>query len=553
LFSRETVVDALVHARRLTPFLATRVLSGTLSGLRFGGYRVLDRLSSGSLGVVFRGEHLELGQPVAIKALPLDPQLHPTAVDRFFTEVRILAKLDHPCVPKIYDAGRVAATQPGLPGYAYLVMELVAGGDLENFVYQNGLPTVTQACQWGQQAALGLQACHAAGFIHRDVKPSNLLLDEAQQLKLTDFGLAREFGSTRTAPQSLLGSVEFLAPEQLADASTVGESADVYSLGCTLFWLLSGQLPHPQQSTTALAMELIRQGTPRRLRSVAPEAPAPLDELLAKMLAHSPADRPRMATVAQSLTQFLEAEHVTPPHPACPHHDPLLKTLARQLDDLRAAVWHPWCLALQRHPVEGGEHPQRVAGYANLIATTLSRQADWILFSDRRAVIELTQACLLHDLGWLLMPGLLAEPAPEAGDAAHAAHAAHTQLGTALLQDLAQSYPDHFPGWRTTLAVVRHHHERWDGKGYPDRLKAGEIPAAARIAAVAIGYDDQRRQGHTHQEAVEQLRGDAGYRYDPAVVAAWLEIASSCQTLYDRSVGLRPEVTLPEQAASPGT
>src|SRR5256884_8159428 len=119
-------------------------------------------------------------------------------------------------------------------------MELVPGGDLERYVAEQGPRPVGQACEWVRQAASGLQEAHDRHLVHRDVKPSNLLLDEQGRVKLVDFGLVRQFSSRLTDPRVLLGSVEFMAPEQSHDPSGVGPAADVYGLGATLFWLPTG-------------------------------------------------------------------------------------------------------------------------------------------------------------------------------------------------------------------------------------------------------------------------------------------------------------------------
>src|SRR5439155_2677727 len=130
---------------------------------------------------------------------------------------------------------------PRQPALHYLVMELVPGGDLENHVCKHGVAPIARACEWARQAASGLQEAHDHHLIHRDLKPSNLLLTADGQVKLVDFGLARQFHSNLTDPSCLLGSVEFMAPEQSIDPSAVEGKADIYGLGATLFWMITGQ------------------------------------------------------------------------------------------------------------------------------------------------------------------------------------------------------------------------------------------------------------------------------------------------------------------------
>src|SRR5262249_12316535 len=147
----------------------------------------------------------------------------------------------------------------GLPELVYLVMELVDGGDLEQHVLRDGPCGVARACDYVRQAACGLQAAHDRHLIHRDLKPSNLLLTRYGQVKLVDFGLARQFSSRLTDPRALLGSVEFMAPEQSHDPSAVGRAADVYGLGATLFWLLTGEAPYPSTASVAAALRALQQ------------------------------------------------------------------------------------------------------------------------------------------------------------------------------------------------------------------------------------------------------------------------------------------------------
>src|SRR5690606_38907434 len=175
------------------------------------------------------------------------------------------------------------------------VMELVAGGDLEDYVYRRQAPLpVEQACELVRQAACGLQAAHDHHLIHRDLKPSNMLLTEQGQVKLVDFGLARQFCSTLTDPSALLGSLEFMAPEQSLDPTAVGVPADIYGLGATLFWLLTGQTPYPQTKRLSEALRALQNDPPRRARDFRPDIPEELDALIARMLSRDPRQRPAM-------------------------------------------------------------------------------------------------------------------------------------------------------------------------------------------------------------------------------------------------------------------
>jgi CheY-like chemotaxis protein len=204
-----------------------------------------------------------------------------------------------------------------MPALTYLVMELVSGGDLEQYVARNGPLSVAQACDWVRQAAQGLQAAHDMHVVHRDVKPSNLLLAAQGQVKLVDFGLVRQFRSQLTDPRALLGSVEFMAPEQSFDPSGVGPEADVYGLGATLFWLLSGEAPYPFMRNVGSALRALQRDPPRRLRELRPDVPAELDDLLACMLERDPARRPSPPlAVSTALAPFTVAPTTAAPPPA---------------------------------------------------------------------------------------------------------------------------------------------------------------------------------------------------------------------------------------------
>src|SRR5262249_41587975 len=158
----------------------------------------------------------------------------------------------------------------------YLAMELVSGGDLERYVTEHGPRPIPQACDWVRQAACGLQEAHDHHLIHRDVKPSNLLLTQAPegqsagQVKVGDFGLCRQFCSRLTDPRALLGSVDFISPEQSHDPSAVGAEADIYGLGATLFWLLTGEPPYPRAATLSAALRQLQNNPPRRVRELRP-------------------------------------------------------------------------------------------------------------------------------------------------------------------------------------------------------------------------------------------------------------------------------------------
>jgi serine/threonine protein kinase len=304
--SAEACGQALIEAGLLTPYQLEQILAGSTHGLVLGNYRVLGRLGAGGMGVVLLGEHTLMQRKVAIKVLPVDEDCPGRLLDRFYTEMRVLAQLHHPNIVLAYDSGFVSAP-PGLPHLLYLVMELIDGCDLERWVETNGPAPIGKACDWARQAACGLQEAHNHDLVHRDVKPSNLLLNQDGQIKLVDFGLVRNFAVRLTDPKAMLGTLDFMAPEQSTDPAGVGTHADIYALGATLFWLLTGESPYPVALTLADSLRQLQHTPARRLRTLRPDAPSELEAVLTRMLERDPLRRPPMAlAVMKALQPFLE-------------------------------------------------------------------------------------------------------------------------------------------------------------------------------------------------------------------------------------------------------
>jgi serine/threonine protein kinase len=298
----EALGNALVQARVLTQFQLDRILAGNTHGLVLGNYRVLDRLGAGAMGVVFLGEHVMMRRRVAIKVMPVDDDCRPERLERFYSEMRALAELNHPNIVMAYDSGRGTAV-PGQPMLLYLVMELVDGCNLEQYVFRDGVLPIGKACNWMRQAACGLQEAHNHRLVHRDVKPSNILLTRSEQIKLVDFGLVRHFAVRLTDPRCMLGTLDFMPPEQSIDPTSVGTHADIYALGATLFWLLTGEPPYPVATSVTAALEQLQYKPARRLRDLRPDAPVELDAVLARLLDRDPMRRP---PVALSVMKYLE-------------------------------------------------------------------------------------------------------------------------------------------------------------------------------------------------------------------------------------------------------
>ena len=303
------LVPLLVKDNLLTQFQAGRVESGKTFGLIVNNYRVLERLGAGSMGVVFKAEHVRLRKPVAIKILSPSYDQDERILSRFYSEIRAIARLQHPNIVAAIDAGATPEGGFESPSLHYLVMEYVPGQDLEEYVVDHGPLSVTKACDLMYQIASALEESHNHQLVHRDLKPSNVRVTPDGQAKLLDFGLTRHLQNRLTEPGLLIGTVDYMAPEQAQDATKVDIRADLYGLGGILYWCLTGKLPFP--STGNLAQNLARRqtGPPPALRKVRPELSAELDQVLSKLLAVKPEDRyatPRQ--VMQALLPFLKEE-----------------------------------------------------------------------------------------------------------------------------------------------------------------------------------------------------------------------------------------------------
>jgi putative two-component system response regulator len=292
------VLDILVASKLLTEFQAGRVKAGRLHGLILGNYRVFDRIGAGGMGVVYRGEHRQLRTSVAIKALHPAPDQSARTLARFFQEARAVSRLKHPNIVAAVDAGEEPSNGPDNPAIPYFVMEFVPGTDLERVAAAGPLP-VGFACHLIHQVADALIEAHRHGLVHRDIKPSNVIVTPEGQAKLLDFGLARFPGEerlTRTGAQ--LGTVGYMAPEQARNAHTVDARGDVFGLGATLFYTITGQAPFTDLPVYATA--------PPAARAIRPDVPSGLDAILSRMMAIDPAHRyPTAEAVMRALLPYL--------------------------------------------------------------------------------------------------------------------------------------------------------------------------------------------------------------------------------------------------------
>ena len=256
---------------------------------RIREYELIKKIGEGGMGAVYRARHTKLKREVAIKVLPVDKLSRPGAVARFEREMEAVGKLNHQNIVVAHDAGES-------DGQHFLVMELVDGTDLGVLAKQVGPLPIADACEIVRQAAIGLQHAHEHGMVHRDIKPSNLLLNTQGQVKILDLGLALfhgEVGEELTSTGQVMGTLDYLAPEQAEDTHSVDIRADIYSLGCTLYKLLCRTAPFgtdeyttPLKKLMAIANQPIPRITERR-----PDLPEDLVALIDRMLAKKVEDR----------------------------------------------------------------------------------------------------------------------------------------------------------------------------------------------------------------------------------------------------------------------
>jgi tRNA A-37 threonylcarbamoyl transferase component Bud32 len=278
------------------------------------GYTVLRELGRGGMGVVYEAIHAVMGRRVAVKLLHPELLRHSAAVARFHREVRAAARLAHRNLVTAFDAGQAGERH-------FLAMELVQGQSLADLLRRDGPLSVAEACRIVREAALGLAHAHQSGLIHRDIKPHNLMRTADGTVKVLDFGLAAltgdcPSGGCATAPNAVMGTPDYMAPEQAEDARRADARSDVYSLGCTLFHLLTGQTPFGAKSVLLKLLAHRGEAPPSACR-LRPEVPAALDAVLRRALAKRPAERFGSAgELALALALFTESG--CPPEKAAP-------------------------------------------------------------------------------------------------------------------------------------------------------------------------------------------------------------------------------------------
>jgi WD40 repeat protein/serine/threonine protein kinase len=287
--SGEELARLLISRETITRFQAQEVIAGRGALLQIGQYLLVDRIGAGGMGHVYRARHRLMKRTVAIKVLSPDRVKNEESVRRFDREVELAARLSHPNIVQAYDSG-------AMNGRHFLVMEFIDGLDLSSLVKQQGPRPVDEAVKCLKQAAEGLAFAHTQGVIHRDLKPSNLLVDKTGTVKISDFGLAT-LGETEGSGQAeltvagqVMGTTDYMAPEQAVNMRQADARSDIYSLGCTLYRVLANETPYGGETVVEKLLAHREKPIPS-LREKRPDVPEALEAIYQKMMAKKPEDR----------------------------------------------------------------------------------------------------------------------------------------------------------------------------------------------------------------------------------------------------------------------
>jgi response regulator RpfG family c-di-GMP phosphodiesterase len=690
--TRAQVIAELTSAKLLTAYQAARLDAGPPDQLVLGNYRILDRIGAGGMGVVYRAEHRLLRRVVAIKVLQGAAADSDILLQRFFVETRSLSQLRHRHIVWAFDAGVVDSPVAGTGRINYLVMEYVNGANLEQAAADAPIG-VTQACEWMFQIASALDATHKLNLIHRDIKPSNILVGADGVAKLLDFGLAVAGGRNRlTTPGTLLGTLSYMAPEQVGDAASVDIRADIYGLGSTFFYCLTGKPPFPTQgSLTHLIAARLTQSRPE-IRALRPDVPSALEAVIQRMMAHYPDERyATPQSVMRALLPYINASRgfgAASTKPASVHDDatsaatghasqparvliiddePLLRNLCKTFfrregfataeagdgidglalaekepfdlvlldidmprmcgtETLRRLRLNPQCASTRIIMISGGIssddmaevldlgaddyltkplnrhqliarakaallhkaaqdqaeqlHEKLLCLNADMEQTLNARSSDLVLARNalifalarivqsrtnetkehllrlqayvrilgaearklprfarqiNEAFLQTLEACaILHDIGNVALPDDILRAGACSAEERLIAQS-HTTIGAETLGAVAKRDTSAVAFWEMAIDVARHHHERFDGRGFPDGLRDNDIPLAARVVAIADAYDslrapDARGTPLSHGATVDVLVQSSPGQFDPLLLQAF----EKCETEFDR-------------------
>jgi serine/threonine protein kinase/tetratricopeptide (TPR) repeat protein len=323
------LAQRMVRDGLLSRLHAQQFLSGKFRGFIINGkYKVLELIGCGGMGKVFLAEHILMKRPVAIKVLNVDKGHQPAALERFYREARAIVSLNHPNIVRAFDLDRDSKQH-------YIVMEYVDGSNLHDMVQTKGPMDPLRAAHYIAQAAAGLQHAHEAGWIHRDIKPGNLLVDRHGVVRVLDLGLARVFNdkvdmlTQRMDNFGPLGTADFVSPEQAMNSSAVDIRADIYSLGATFYFLLTGHPPFPD-GTMAQKLMAHQVLDPKPIEDSRPDVPAEMAAIVYRMMEKDPKDRFQMpAEVVEDLALWTETPIPPPPAAEMPKRSSLVSSLVQ--------------------------------------------------------------------------------------------------------------------------------------------------------------------------------------------------------------------------------
>lgn len=392
-------------ARDLTTSALPRALADPPLGplpVRLSNYELVECIGRGATGAVYRGRHVKLDQPVAVKVLDSTRLNRAHTVDRFVQEMKTVGQLRHPNIIRATDAGEV-------DGWHFLVMEYVDGLDASRLLRLAGPISLPNACEICRQAALGLQHAHKRSLVHRDVKPTNLLVTTSGEVKLLDLGIAVTIGDGGQEGTHRVGTVGYAPPEQWQSVSPVDARADLFSLGCTLCKLLTGKTPPPPASS--------RSATTRRPPALS-DTPRGLQRLVEQMLASAPAARPPSAAVvaeqlatwtgrsdlaglvAQARGESPRSEGVrsVPQQALGGNLNPITRRRALGLASVAGAGLLAWNLGTSRTPQLNRMRPRKLSPAPPEVFLTAGSTGDvvWEVAEDDSIHLESTELALLQ-------------------------------------------------------------------------------------------------------------------------------------------------------------
>ncbi len=294
----ESFIQDLIESKLLTKFQAEQIIAGKGESLAFGKYIIQEKLGAGGMGQVYKAYHPDAAKLVAIKVILPQGKFDTESIKRFEREVKASEKLVHPNIIAVLDSG-------SSKGQLFMVMELIEGKDLFELINEKGKLAIKEAVAYIIQAARALEHAHANGVIHRDVKPANLIVDSQGLLKIVDMGLAKihageneDIVSMLTTNTAIMGSADFMSPEQTVSTKNVDTRTDIYSLGASFYFLLTAKVMYPQKATFSKLISH-RQAPISSLKFMRPDVSQKLDDIYTKMVAKKVGDR------YQSMTELI--------------------------------------------------------------------------------------------------------------------------------------------------------------------------------------------------------------------------------------------------------